>query len=147
MVDRKYIYGADGNPLDDRKLEILERAYADGNRDALRAAVKICARRPAPEWVRDAVLAALNGANANKRGRPRDDAVDYARWDAVRELRERRQELRDTLKPTWEAAYENASEILKGTKAHGEPHSIKASYQRVERLFRSGGGARFHQTG
>ncbi len=114
---------------------------AKGRRETLRNA------SPAPQWVRAAVLIALNGANTGKRGRPRNDAVDYARWDAVRELRDRRQELRDTLKPTWEAAYENASEMLEGTEAQGEPHSIKASYQRVERLLRSGGGARFHQTG
>lgn len=162
MADQEYLFDADGYPLDpdhwqpsafgspnDRKLNHLERAYADGNHTALKAAVKICgnANRPLPEWVRDGVLIALGGNKRSKRGRPRNDHVDYTRWDLVRELRDRRDELADEYKPTLEAAYQYASEKLRGTEAQGEPHSIEASYKKVERIFRDGGGARFHQTG
>ena len=162
MVDREHLFGADGYPLDpghwpasdptpffDRKLRRLEDAYAHGNQAALAAAVKVCAKanRPLPEWVSDGVLIALSGIKRSKRGRPVNDQVDYTMWDVVRELRDRRDELADRYKPTLEAAYRNASEKLRGTEAQGEPHSIEASYKKVERIFRKGGGARFYQTG
>jgi hypothetical protein len=37
---------------------------------------------------------------------------------------------------TWQAAYRCASERLEKTDAFGSPHTMKASYRRVERAFR-----------
>lgn len=162
MSDEEDIYGVDGNPINQersqlvssrpfyvRELECLERAYADGSNSALAAAVKLCgvSRQPLPKWVSNGVLLALKEKNTGKRGRPTNDQTHYIRWDAVRELRDRREELADTYKPTWEAAYQYVSDMLRGTEAQGEPHSIEASYKKVERIFRKGAGARFYQTG
>jgi hypothetical protein len=148
----------DDGSLYDYKLKQLERAFADGNHTALGAAVKVCdeAKRPLPKWVCGGVLLALNGKTMNtgrgRTGNPdtkvKQDRIHFTRWDVVRELRDRREELAPVgYKPTWEAAYENASKSLKGTEAQGEPAAIAASYKKIERIFRRGGGARFYQTG
>ena len=70
--------------------------------------------------------------------------VHVIRWDAVCELRDRREELKDKgYEPTWEAAFENASEHLRGTKAQGSRDAIESSYKLVQRLVKSGRGPVF----
>jgi hypothetical protein len=121
-----------------------------------------------PPWLRDeaeAVLCArLSSAKRGKRGRAsnpvaryRQDMIDFERWDAVREAREKQTEIRQQveelsamLRPPasllrerekmlhwvgddWLRAYECAAMILSGTAASGGPDAMKASYLRVNR--------------
>ena len=100
---------------------------------------------PLPDWVRRAVLARLSEVKRPK-GMPTKMDVHVTRWDAVCELRERREELKDPplgcktegCKPTREAAFENVSKLLRGTEAQGSPGAVEASYKLVQRLIKHG---------
>lgn len=133
------------------------------------AALHYCAKHDLtlPRWVLSAapiVLGcALSKSLSNKRGRSgsplaryRQDMVDYARWDAVCEVRSRQISLREELdelrackaapRPlteehekllrwvghTWLRAYECAAMILAQTIARGGPDAMKGSYIRVK---------------
>jgi hypothetical protein len=150
-----------------RELSSLRRAHFCGNFFAIVEAIEFCAKygKPLPTWLSEAVLAELknNYFNAGKGslGRlsrslasDRQAYIHYWRWSAVEELRRRKEELKLTpegagprrpfLEPTWEAAYENASNALKGTIAEGSPDTVKKSYQKVERATKKGEGARYY---
>jgi hypothetical protein len=123
-------------------LEALER---DRGLPALLEAMQWCSRNqlPPPDWVwiRMSELLA-NPARLTKllKAARRDRRIHLPRWQLVKELQERRDELArppTNLEPTLPAAFENASEALRGTKAAGAPDTIKKSWQRVEREFRA----------
>jgi hypothetical protein len=58
------------------------------------------------------------------------------RWEAVRELRERQQQIleqfNDDRGKTWETRWKAVSEILDGTEAAGSPETVRASYKLIE---------------
>jgi hypothetical protein len=144
------------------ELQRLERVWREERKiEALAAALVLCSegRVALPEWAAigvQQVLATLISATP-------DYMMHYTRWDLVSELRDRKAELferqrheapklrkldpkgekygepRYDLQPTWDAAYENASKALAGTKYEGSADTIKKSYQLIERLFNSGG--------
>jgi hypothetical protein len=106
-----------------RELRSLERAWLAGSIPALADAVALCGQhaRPLPDWATDGVQRALAGVPGNNAGKL---DVHYSRWDAVGELRDRKEELSlRGYKPTWEAAY-------------GDAETIKKSYQLIQRLFK-----------
>jgi hypothetical protein len=129
-------------------LHVFERSWADGSLAALADAVQLCRQRklPLPDWVADGVLQMLAEPRlcAKLMAAEHRNNMHYTRWDAVRELRDRRGELTAAgYRPTWNDAYCNAAEKLAGTKAAGSPTAMAKSYQKVEKLFRVGRGARF----
>lgn len=145
--------------LHESYLRSLARAWGDGSLSALVDAVKWCQRKslPLPDWAANGVLQMLSVPDRKLTLADRRNRIHYARWDVIRELRDRRHELKishpmpdgtksEGYKPTWESAYDNASEALAGTEAAGSPDAVKKSYQLVERLFRAGKGARFHSS-
>jgi hypothetical protein len=124
----------------------FERSWADGSLAALADAVQLCRQRklPLPDWVADGVLRIIAEPKLRAKlvAAERRNNMHYTRWDAVRELRDRRVELTAAgYRPTWNDAYCNAAEKLAGTKAAGSPTAMAKSYQKVEKLFRV--GARF----
>jgi hypothetical protein len=68
--------------------------------------------------------------------------IHFARWDAVRELRDRKGE--DGIPKTWEDAYELASEYFEGSEAAGSARTMKESYQLVRRHLNEGSGGRYY---
>ena len=100
-------------------------------------------KQPLPAWVERAVLALIDNRQRPK-GIPTKLDVHVIRWDAVVELRDRREELKDKgYEPTWDAAFETVSGMLRGTEAQGSPDAVKASYGLVQRLFKEGRGPIF----
>jgi hypothetical protein len=134
------------------------------------AALDYCAKHEleVPRWVvreTPGVLCnALSRLGSKKRGRScnpvaryRQDMIDYERYDAVRDVREKQTELREVVDElrsrtklpaqmleerekmllwvghTWLRAYECATMILAHTEAFGGPEAMKASYLEVRR--------------
>ena len=140
------------------RLAYLERAWHEGQIFALRDALKECHKRrqPLTGWLYEAIVGLLSDPDSlrGKRGRlaraktaAEQNSVHYERWATVDELRERREELAEVgYKPTWEAAFQNASEELRGELGRGTPEAIKASYRLVNGLIKSGKGARLHHS-
>jgi hypothetical protein len=135
----------------------FEAKFKDGAENALIDIILLCERygRCLPRWAVQPIVTSLTngGLVSKKRGRvgnasaaARQNAIHYQRWATVKELRDRRQEFAESLgfETTWEAAFNNAHDSLKGTFAQGSPDAVKKSYQLVERLGRQGKGARFH---
>ena len=121
-----------------------------------------------PEWLiedaRNVLFSLLGNVKRERRGRAsgalaryRQDMIDYARWDAVREVREKQTEIRkqvDELRAIpsvpkslleerekmlfwvghdWLRAYECAALILRGTDAAAGADAMKTSYLKVTR--------------
>jgi len=118
-----------------RELARCEQAWKAGIKDAVSDAVALCSdfRCQIPHWLSQAVNDALAGKGLSDAKR-QQDLVHYVRWDAVRELRDRKGE--DGIPRSWEKCYAHASDILKGTKAEGAPETIRASYKRVAQEMR-----------
>lgn len=159
-----------------RDLAACERAWLAGNFPALFEAVVLCGehKRPLPLWASRAVLRILadqfnHGAPGSGGGRhtvPRTEHVEnykhFMRWDAVRELRDRRHELRElerhlrdlqgepveSTETGWDHVYDTVADYLanQNSIAKGSPSTIKRSYQLVEAAMRNGTGAKFYQT-
>lgn len=150
-TDPQHPFNADTRLREDyitNRLSVCERAWVGaGMVPALADAIMICHEhnRPLPKWVALAAVAALRrlyeqavvkgaGRHAHLKTRDRQNAVHFLRWEMVTELRERKEELKAFgYTPTWEAAYKNVSDKLKGTFAQGSPGAVKESYQRVSR--------------
>jgi hypothetical protein len=135
MSDRWSI-GEDGWPLDPRHREercsleeqreqffvrellSLKRAWVNHRHGkTLIEAVTWCHRysKPPPDWLVAGVvqtLAAHRNGPAGKKERKFER--DCTHWDAVRELRDRREELKRNYKTTWDAAYSNVAKLLYG---------------------------------
>jgi hypothetical protein len=117
----------------------------DGRLTALLEAMQWCSRNrlSPPDWVWIRISELL--ANPTRlakllKAARRDRRLHFPRWELVKELQERRDELARppaNLEPTLPAAFENASEALEGSEAAGAPDTIKKSWQRVEREFRA----------
>ena len=132
--------------------EVLDALKRDGGLTALLQAVDWCRRRqlPLPDWAADRVLQLLTNPDrlAKQLSAARRDRVHRVRWDMVRELRDRRHELKishplpDGTKSegygaTWGDAFANVASALAGTKSEGSPDAIKKSYQKIERALRT----------
>jgi hypothetical protein len=159
----RLVVGLDGGPanLNDRRappraaeqiygerLRVFKRSWDDGSLAALADAVQLCRQWeiPLPDWVADGVQRMLAEPKlcAKLMATERRNNIHYTRWDAVRELRDRRGELAAAgYRPSWNDAYCNAAEKLADTEAAGSPAAVAKSYQKVEKLFRVGRGARF----
>ena len=140
------------------KISACESACREGNIAGLVAAVKLCGLcgRALPPWCEAAVQKIIEASylqgKTGKKGRHarvktevQQDRIHFLRWCKVMELRERRGELKKVgYKPTWEAAYENASLALRGTQARGEPGAVKDSYRRVQAAMKAGKGGRYY---
>jgi hypothetical protein len=123
-------------------LGALERA---GSLLALLEAAEWCWRNrlSPPDWVWIRMFELL--ANPTRlakllKAARRDRRIHLPRWELVKELQERRDELARApvnLEPTLDAAFENASKALRGTKAAGAPDTIKKSWHSVERRFKA----------
>jgi hypothetical protein len=113
-------------------------------------ALALCAshRRPPPLWLVEEVAQLVEASTTPiDKKRRRHDMVHLARWDAVKELCDRRDEFEergDDRARTWDNRYVAVSELFEGTPAAGEPDTIKASYQFVEREVREKRGWRFY---
>jgi hypothetical protein len=151
--------GRDGYPTDRRHpcyrarsrtpqqfhAEVLGALERDGGLKALLEAMQWCSRNrlSPPDWVWIRISELL--ANPTRlakllKAARRDRRLHFPRWELVKELQERRDELARApayLEPTLDAAFENASEALEGTKAAGAPDTIKKSWQLIERRFRA----------
>jgi hypothetical protein len=157
--------------LHETELEYHKLMLASGVPIAVPAAMYYCAKYGlnAPRWLiiesAKMLCAYLRGNVPKKRGRSsgivnryRQDAIDYARWDAVIELRRNRDSLRkeiDELRGlrgrkardilnerskllNWvgtnnDDAFECASLLLADTPAQGKPDAIRRSYLKVEK--------------
>jgi hypothetical protein len=169
--------------LHETELDYLEQMFVCGIPIAVRAAMFSCAKNGlnAPRWliVESSKMdcAELCGNVPKKRGRSsgiinryRQDAIHHARWEAVIEVREKRDSLRKDINELrtlpgrkarailnectklldWagtnnDDAFECASLLLAGTPARGGPHAIKRSYLEVEEAMRDPATAmRYH---
>ena len=149
-----------------RRLECLRICW---HRElAVAAAIHYCTEHefPAPQWLIDeagnVLFSLLSHAKQGKRGRAsgavaryRQDMIDFARWEAVREVREQQVEIREQVEELraisgapksmlqerekmlnwvghdWLRAYDCAAMILRGTDAAAGPDAMKASYLKV----------------
>jgi hypothetical protein len=153
----------------ERELEWLRTMARGGSELAPAAALFYCNKHKisVPDWVVQAASAgyckALSKSRAKKRGRSsepvercRQDMIDYVRWEAVQDVRERQRqfagELRElSLRPgipksaieqmrkklkragrSWSDAYAVAATFQLGTPAFGSSAAMKASYHRVK---------------
>jgi hypothetical protein len=84
--------------LCEQHLEHCERAWRAGVLMAISEAVATCRMycEPPPEWLAEAVAGLVHRRQtAAEKRRHWENYIHYARWDAVKELRERADELRD----------------------------------------------------
>lgn len=169
-----------GRPFDTLKelrswqLSIYERMVQGGHLGAVPAALFYCVecRIAAPEWLLRAALIltcrTLRNEKTKKRGRAagvvprlRADMIDYARFDAIREVREKQKELAEEVRElegrkgvpkemiderckllawvgkTWDDAYACAAMLLEGSESFAGVDAMKASYRRVLKNSRS----------
>ena len=136
----------------EERLATCERAWRESSLGLIVVdAVEICASygRPPPRWVIEAVASLADaGMTQSEKNRRQQDTIDLMRWEAVKELRERRKELYhqmgDDRGHTWDNAYAAVSEMLERTPAACGEDAVKTSYKYVEREMREGRGARFY---
>jgi hypothetical protein len=161
--------------LHETELEDLKQMFDCGVPIAVPFTLYYCAKHGlnASRWLiveaAKMLCSHLSGNVPKERGRScgiinryRQDAVDHARWDAVIEVRENRDSLREEIDrlrdlPGHKArgilnersrlldwagtnnddAFECASLLLADTPAHGKPDAIKRSYLKVEKNMRN----------
>jgi hypothetical protein len=153
-----------------RDLEWLRTMTRGGSELAPAAALFYCNKNKisAPDWVVESASVgycnALNGTLAKKLGRSsgpveryQQDMVDYVRWEAINNVREKQRQFPEDLKElrsrpniqksileekrkmlklvgkTWLSAFQYAVTLVRGTPAFGSVAAMKASYYRVEK--------------
>jgi hypothetical protein len=122
-----------------RRLDLLGHDWREGDLLAAAEAARLCRlyRQPPPPWLVDAIAALVDQhmTDAEKRGR-RALAIHLARWEAVKELRERRQQLLeehgDDRGTSWERVWPAVSDILNNTAAAGSEETVRASYKLIQ---------------
>jgi hypothetical protein len=159
----------------DRELAVFEGMCRTGQQIAAAAALEFCAEHKlqTPQWVLESASTLLcdllRREKSEKRGRScghvarhRQDRIDYDRWCAVTEIREKQTELKNYVRELhtrqgipkayledrenhleWvgnslERAFECASLLLGRTDSCGSPDAVKRSYLNVEANNRSG---------
>jgi hypothetical protein len=131
-------------------LAYCEKAWLAGISPAVADAVAICRtyRQAPPAWLVEAVItvakASLTPVETRRR---RENMIHLTRWDAVRDLRDRRHQLLeqhgDNRGTSWERCFAAVSEYLEDTEAAGSESTIRASYDIVQRAIRAGRGGEF----
>ena len=147
-----YLYGRDGWPVGPsdatyinaavearhrRDLEAALERLRDGDLTAVSEATRLLwlldrVPRELVEASQELVIRAM--AEDEKRAR-RDYRIAVTRWEALKELRERRHELAragDDRGTSWPKARAAASKALRGTEARGSAGTIKYSYELIE---------------
>ena len=151
------------------QLGCFETMAGSGVVVAIAAALHYCRQHDleAPRWVvaaaDDLLCDLLRREKSNRRGRAsgtvarhRQDMIDYARWDQVKEVRRRQIEIAEQVEElrgisnvpakiledrqkmlawvgtTLNRAFECAAMILEGSEAYGSPDAIKRSYFQVD---------------
>jgi hypothetical protein len=115
-----------------------EARWQAGDITAVARAIQEChrAKQPPPWWLVDAAKTLTVAAMAEKEKRLRRDwNIHQRRWEALTELRDRRDEFAergDDRGATWERAREAVSDLLKGSAAEGSADAIKRSYDLVQ---------------
>jgi hypothetical protein len=134
----------------EKRLTACARAARGGLKLAVVDALVLCEsyRRPPPAWLVEEVAQLVSSLTTKiEIKRRRQDMIHFARWDAVRELCDRRDEFeqrKDDRAKTWDNRYAAVSELFEGTIAAGAPDTIKDSYQFVGREVEEGRGWRFY---
>jgi hypothetical protein len=121
------------------RLDQFERNWRAGDLVAPAEAARLCRlyQQPIPRWLENAfaTLVVQHMPNDEKRDR-RAFNNHRRRWETVRELGERQQQLleqfNDDRGKTWEMRWKAVSEILDGTEAAGSPETVRASYKLIE---------------
>jgi hypothetical protein len=148
-----YEIGIDGYPLDPRPAEEqererqrafyrqinrLERRWRAGDLVAPSEAAQLCRhyQQPPPKWLVDAVTRLINERMSDAEKRDRHAfAIHFTRWEAVKELRERRDQLLeehgDDRGKRWEKIWRHVADAL-GCKEE----TVRSSY----RLIKAAGG-------
>jgi len=162
----------------DREMLRCENAWRAGSVPALVDGLILChkERNPLPLWLARGAIGLIKklflGETLQRRGRlgktttrHRSYLIDYARWDAVRELADRRVEMLNSIKRLSPAELERRPEFaaleqdytldqrckavaelfdLVGNQAKGATDTILRSYKRVEHDLRRGKGGKYH---
>ena len=159
--DRPFI-GEDGLPTDPDDLcyrpeDWLFHEHMKSCEAAWRAGVTAAAVRalgycrdyghPPRDWLVAAIAKIARAKETPGEAKRRErDAVHYTRWDAVVELRDRRDEFAlrgDARAATWDNVFEAVSELLEGTEAAGGPDAVRRSYELVKRDMDAGLGSKY----
>jgi hypothetical protein len=151
----RYLVGKDGYPLNRPSDDAIKRAdearfhrgmqnafvrWQGGDLTAFSEALRLVWRRSPETCPLELVkmseeLVERAMAEDEKRAR-REWRIHLTRWEALVELRERSDELKqrfgDECGTSWERAREAVSEVLETTEAVGTAAAIKASYELVE---------------
>ena len=132
-------------------MKSCEAAWRHGVTAAAVQALEYCrdCARPPPDWLVLAVqtIARTNETPAQAKRREAD-AIHFARYDAVQELRARRDEFAlrgDDRAATWDSIFAAVTELLEGTDAAGGPDAVRRSYELVKRDMAAGRGAKYFQ--
>jgi hypothetical protein len=121
-----------------RRLDWLERHWRAGDSPAVAEAARLCRlfRQPPPPWLVDAIAGLVDQHMPDAERRDRAAlAIHMARWEAVRELRERRhqqlEQFNDDRGRLWEKIWRHVADVL----GCGE-EAVRRSY----RLIKAAGG-------
>ena len=117
-----------------KELHRCERGWREGRApEAVADAMDICIdQKIAPqEWMVQAVRE-LARRDLTENTERKWDMIRFARWDAVRKMRDRKGE--PGLPRTWDQAFEAASELLERSPAEGTASSMRKSYERVRTI-------------
>lgn|SRR5262249_19491758 len=126
-----------------RSVAKCERKYRGGDLSALSGALWICqvGGIPPPKWIVSAVYGLVDekentkrspGRTGNPKAKLKQAQIHEVRWAAVFHLRKNCPDRA----PTWDAAYSEASQALRGSPAQGSAETMMASYKRVQRVHR-----------
>jgi hypothetical protein len=123
----------------ERKMERCEigwRATGDAWLIAEAMTLAFLHRQVAPAWLDEAVcFLADNSRGREHAKRAREAQVRSMRYQAVRDAHRGG--------PSWEEAYERASEVLARTLAAASPETMHEHYKRVRRDLKEGHGGRY----
>ena len=133
----------------------FKELYDEGSLPALARVVELCEMRslPLPPWASEAIILTIQvlmmerktgrgGRHARESTAYAENQKHYARWNAVQELRERKNELRH-IAANWPQTYAAAAENLEGTAAAGSEEAMAKSYKLVNASFKKKQGSKF----
>lgn len=126
-----------------------EAAWRAGVSLAVAEAVSICRiyQHLPPPWLDEAVAQIVEQKQTPAEAQEYlFNMKHYTRWDAVKELRERKAEFLergDTRAATWDNIFSAVSEVLADTAFAGGRDAIEKSYKEVERDMREGKAAKY----
>jgi hypothetical protein len=127
----------------ERELRLCEQAWQSGVSQAVADGLAWCERHklPPPPWLCNAVRVLVERDVIGAADR-KWDMIHYRRWDAVRELRDRKGE--HGIPKTWPECFAAVSQHFEGTEAGGSAETIRASYNLVTKRMRSRHAHRYY---